>query len=170
MRIWLSTFLLLPVLAATASAQTAESALVQNGTGLVEVGAGYTGFGDDGLINHLSFGTAIRGHVTPRISLAGELSYHVGPGQDRDVMVQGFAYVDFRTPRIGEVGRVEPYVLVGGGFMSHSGGGYSSLSPTIAWGGGARVWVAPRVYVTADARLGVPAHIRVVSGVGVLLR
>jgi hypothetical protein len=32
------------------------------------------------------------------------------------------------------------------------------------------VWVARRVYVTADARLGWPPHVRVVSGAGVLLR
>jgi hypothetical protein len=162
--------LLLPLLADRAFAQPTESTGAEAGTALVEASLGYTGFGDDGWIHHTAVGGAVRGHVTPRISLAAELSYHVGPGQDRDLMVQGLAYVDLRRPRIGQVGRIEPYVLVGGGIMGHSGDYGSSSSPTVTWGGGSRVWVARRLYLTADARLGWPPNLRVVTSVGVLLR
>jgi hypothetical protein len=170
MRTGLLPALLVFVSAGAASAQPPESVPVEAGTALVEGSVGYTGFGDDGWIHHAAAGGTLRGHLTPRISVAAELSYHSGPGQDRDVMLQGLAYIDLRHPRLGQAGRVEPYVLVGGGLMGHSDGFSSTACPVMTWGGGTRVWVAPRVYVTADARLGVPIHLRIVSGVGVLLR
>ena len=170
MRTGLLPALLLFVTVGVASAQPPESAPVESGTTLVEAGAGYTGFADDGMIHHSALGGTLRAHLTPRISVAAEVSYHVGPGQDRDVMLQGLAYLDFRRPRLGQVGRIEPYVLVGGGLMHHSTGYWSSAGPAVTWGGGTRVWVAERVYVTADARLGWPPHLRIVSSVGVLLR
>jgi hypothetical protein len=164
------TLLFCLFLAAAVSAQPPESPSAESGTVLAEGTVGYTGFGDEGLIHHAAFGGTVRGHVTPRISLAGELSYHIGPGQDRDVMVQGLAYVDFRTPRLGQAGRVEPYVLVGGGLLANSTGFGSASCLLLTWGGGTRVWVARRAYVTVDARLGWTPNIRVVSGVGILLR
>jgi hypothetical protein len=77
---------------------------------------------------------------------------------------------DIRRPRVGQVGRIEPYVLVGGGIIGHNNGYESSAWPALTWGGGTRVWVARRIYVTTDARLGWPPHVRVVGGVGMLLR
>jgi hypothetical protein len=147
-----------------------DSGPARPGTTLTELGAGYTGFADDGIIHHTGINGAVRVHVTPRISIGGELSYQLGPGLDRDVMPLVVMTADLRQPCLGEVGRVEPFVLVGAGIIGHTSEYEPSAWPTVTWGGGARVWLAERVYVTADARLGWPSHLRIVSGVGMLLR
>jgi hypothetical protein len=154
----------------TASAQPRAIRPAPPGPAAVEATVGYTGFGDDGLIHHTGMGAAVRVHLTPRLSVGPELSYHIGPSRDRDLLLQGVAYFDLRRPSLGEPGRIEPYVLAGGGLMGHDSGYDSSASPTATWGGGARVWVTRRAYVVADARLGWPPNVRVVTGLGLLLR
>lgn len=153
-----------------ASAQSSETPSVPSGTTAAEATIGYTGFGDDGLIHHTGTGATVRVHLTPRISVGPEISYHIGPSRDRDLLVQGLAYFDLRRPSSGQPGRVEPYVLVGGGLMGHDSGYGSSGSLTATTGGGARVWVSRQAYVVADARLGWPPNVRVVTGMGLLLR
>ena len=164
----------LTVLAVLSSASLAfaqpDPGPARPGTTLAEMGIGYTGFADDGMIHHRGVSGAVRVHVTPRISVGGELSYQVGPGLDRDVMPLVVVTADLRQPRPGDVGRIEPFVLAGAGIIGHTSGYEPSAWPTVTWGGGTRVWLAERVYVTADARLGWPAYLRFVSGVGVLLR
>ncbi len=157
------------VAAATASAQP-RTPSVPTGTTTAEATIGYTGFGDDGLIHHTGMAGAVRVHITPRISVGPELSYHVGPSQDRDLLVQGVAYLDLRRPQLGHPGRIEPYVLVGGGLMSHDSGCCNSGTLTGMWGGGARIWVTEQAYVIADARMGWPPNVRVVTGMGLVLR
>lgn len=155
---------------AAASAQPLELPSGPSRATAAEATVGYTGYGDDGLIHHTGLGAAVRVHLTPRISVGPEISYHIGPSRDRDLLVQGVAYFDFRRPASGDLGRIEPYVLVGGGLMGHDSGYSTSASPTAMWGGGARVWVSRQAYVVADARLGWPANVRVVTGMGLLLR
>jgi hypothetical protein len=134
---------------ATASAQPRAIRPAPSAPAAAEATIGYTGFGDDGLIHHTGIGATLRVHLTPRLSVGPEISYHIGPSRDRDLLLQGVAYFDLRRPSPGAPGRIEPYVLAGGG---------------------ARVWVTRRAYVVADARLGWPPNVRVVTGLGLLLR
>ena len=154
----------------TASAQPASISEIPARTTTAEATIGYTGFGDDGLIHHTGMGAAVRVHLTPRIGVGPEISYHIGPSNDRDLLLQGVAHFDLRRPSFPRPGRIEPYLLVGGGLMSHDSGYGSWGSVTAMWGGGARVWVTEQTYVVADARLGWPANVRVVTGMGLLLR
>ena len=153
-----------------ASAQPADFKSVPTRTTAAEATIGYTGFGDDGLIHHTGMGGTVRVHLTPRISVGPEISYHIGPSTDRDLLIQGVAFFDLRHPASGTPGRVEPYVLVGSGLMAHDCGCGTLTSWTAMWGGGARVWVSRRAYVVADARMGWPSNIRVVAGLGLQLR
>jgi hypothetical protein len=153
-----------------ASAQSSDIRFVPPGTTAAEATIGYTGFGDDGLIHHTGTGATVRVHVTPRISVGPEISYHIGPSHDRDLLVQGLAYFDFRRPSAGHPRRLESYVLAGAGLMAHDSGYGSSGSLTATWGGGVRLWVSRQAYVVADGRLGWPRNVRVVTGLGLLLR
>jgi hypothetical protein len=166
----LAAFFTCGVFLPSASAQSTRLPSASARATAVEATIGYTGFGDDGLIHHTGTGATVRVHLTPRISVGPEISYHIGPSRDRDLLVQGLAYFDLRRPSSGHPGRIEPYVLVGGGLMSHDSGYGSSGSLTATTGGGARVWVSRQVYVVADARLGWPTNLRVVTGMGLLLR
>lgn len=154
----------------SASAQSTDVRSAPSRTTAAEATIGYTGFADDRVIHHTGTGATVRVHLTPRISVGPEISYHIGPSRDRDLLVQGLAYVDLRRSSSGHPGRIEPYVLVGGGLMSHDSGYGSSGSLTVTTGGGARVWVSRQAYIVADARLGWPANVRVVTGVGLLAR
>ena len=153
-----------------ASAQPTETPSRPSRPTAAEATIGYTGFGDDGIIHHTGTGATVRVHLTPRISAGPEISYHLGPSRDRDLLLQGLMYFDLRKPSAGHAGRIEPYVLAGGGLMSHDSGYGSSGSLTATSGGGARIWVSRQAYVVADARLGWPPNIRVVTGMGILLR
>ena len=141
------------------------------GTTAAEFSAGYTAFYDDGLLNHAGVGGALRVHLTPRLSVGPELSYHAGPGSDRDLILFGLVTFDLRTPRAGRAGRVEPYLLAGAGLLRHTasygGESYSVSGRMVTWGGGTRVWLSRRVYAGADVRLGWEPHLRVLAVVGV---
>lgn len=157
------------VTAGLAAAQ-GEGSLVAPGAAAAEIAVGYTGFGDDGLIHHSAAAGTLRSHLTPRVSVGAELSYHIGPRRDRDTLLMGLAIFDIRRPRAGRAGRVEPYFVVGGGLMHHGSAYGSGSSWTAMGGGGTRVWVGKRAYVTAEGRMGWPPNIRILTAVGVLFR
>jgi hypothetical protein len=172
-RLSILTLLFLSALASTAAGQSVDTAPdVGPGTTAGELAGGFTAFFDDGVIDHGGVGGAARIYVTPRLSVGPELVYMIGPGSDRDVLLFANLTVDLTKPRLGRVGRVEPYLVMGAGLLSHSNsfGGYSSSgsSVTYSWGGGARVWVARRVYVASDIRAGWTPNVRVMGTVGVM--
>ena len=175
-RLSILTILLCSTFASMAAAQSADTADASSdtrpGTTAGEVSVGFTAFLDDGVINHGGVGGSARIYVTPRLSVGPELVYMIGPGNDRDVLLFANLTVDLRRPRLGLVGRVEPYLVVGAGVLSHSNsfGGYSSSGSSVAysWGGGARVWVARRVYFATDLRMGWAPNVRVMGTVGVI--
>ena len=157
------------LLATSAFAQTDASA-VKAGTTTAEVSFNYAAFFDDGAIDHRGVAGTMRVHVTPRLSIGPELRYLMGPGDDRDVVLTGNLTIDFRKPRVGQAGRIEPYAVVGAGLLSHSSTNWSGVSPFVTWGGGARVWLARQVYAASDVRLGWYPHMRVTTTVGIVGR
>ena len=143
------------------------------GAPAVEGTAGHAGFVDDGMIGHGLVGASARWSLTPRLGIGPEITYMVGPGSDRDLFVTGnvtWDLVRWAPPR---PGRVVPYVLAGAGFFRHSNRfGSTTFATTegaFTAGGGARVWVTPRVYVGGEARIGWELHTRFAGTVGVQL-
>jgi hypothetical protein len=98
---------------------------------------------------------------------------HEGPGFDRDLFVTGNVIWDLAARRAPRPGLVVPYVLGGVGFFRHfdrfGPTSFASSEGAFTAGGGARVWVTPRVYVGADARVGWELHTRLAGMVGVQL-
>ena len=64
-----------------------------------------------------SIGAGARISLTPRISVGPEFAYMVGPDADRDIFVLGSMWIDLLRP--GPARPVAPYVVFGGGYMSH---------------------------------------------------
>jgi hypothetical protein len=164
-----ATFLILLVVPGALLAQPAEST-ARAGTTAAEASFDYVAFADDATIHHQGVGGAMRVHLTPRLSVGPELAYLIGPGDDRDVVLTGNLTIDFRKPRIGVPGRVEPYAVVGAGILSHTSNNWTGVSPFVAWGGGARVWLGRKVYAASDVRLGFSPHIRVSGTIGIVGR
>ena len=139
----------------------------------VEVTGGYAGFVDDATIGHGLFGASARWSVTPRVSLGPEVVYMVGPRSDRDLFVTGNVTWDLMASGGPRAGLVVPYVVAGAGFFRHfdrfGALSFASNEGTFTAGGGARVWVTPRIYVGGEARFGWELHTRVAGTVGVQL-
>ena len=99
-----------------------------------------------------------------------EIAYMVGPDADRDIFVMGSMWIDLVAPAADRP--VVPYVVFGGGFMSHRDelgrGPYPwKYEGASTGGGGVRVQVADRVYFGADLRIGWELHLRSTAHVGV---
>jgi hypothetical protein len=140
---------------------------------VVELTGGYAGFVDDAMISHGVVGGLVRWSVTPRLSVGPEVTYMIGPGSDRDLFVTGNVVWDLGPRAAPRTGLVVPYVLGGAGFFRHfdrfGSQRFASNEGTFTAGGGARVWVAPRVYVGAEARVGWELHTRLTGTVGIQL-
>ena len=166
------TVILITVTLATATSAAAQDAPA-GPRAAVDVVGGYAGFLDESMIGHAVVGATVRYQLTRRISLGPEIVYMVGPGADRDLFVTGNLIVDFLPrPAGARAGRVNPYVVVGGGMMRFSNRFGNQPFSTVegAWtaGGGARVWVSDRVYAMGEYRVGWEPHHRLLGGVGVL--
>ena len=139
----------------------------------VEATAGWAGFADDAMISHGVLGGMARWQVTPRLSIGPEVTYMKGPGSDRDLSVTGNVTWDLVSRTAPQPGTVVPYVVGGAGFFRHADRfgplRFASTEGTFTAGGGARVWMTPRVYVGAEARVGWELHARLAGTVGVQL-
>ena len=78
---------------------------------------GWAGFVDDATIHHTRLRRRRAYLPHPRISVGPEFAYMVGPDADRDIFVLGSMWIDLLAPAAGRP--VVPYVVFGGGFMSH---------------------------------------------------
>lgn len=148
--------------AGPAAAQTAS-------TGAAEIGLGWAGFVDEGLINHSVFAGSVRLHVSPRLSIGPELAYMLGPGGDRDLFVTGNLTFDIVTRTASR--RAIPFLVIGGGLMRHQDqfgpARFSSTEGAVTGGGGVRVWLNDRVYALGEFRGGWEPHMRVSGAIGV---
>jgi Outer membrane protein beta-barrel domain len=143
--------------AAPAAGQAHPSALV------LEVSGAHALFLDDDPIAHAALGGSIRWYVTSRVSVGPEITYMIGPGTDRDLLVTGNFTVDFRDPR--GPARLVPYVLVGAGLFRHSerfgGQTFTSQEPGATVGVGVRFRVTPHLSIAPEVRLGWEPHMRI---------
>jgi hypothetical protein len=128
---------------------------------VADVIGGYTAFGDDGIIHHSVIGVSTRTRVSPRVWLGPEVTYMVGPGQDRDLLFTGTAMFDFRRSA-----RVTPYGVVNGGLLQHSGGFSSDAALILSFGGGVRIATTERCSIAPEFRMGFEPHMRMTVSVG----
>lgn len=137
----------------------------------IEILAGHAGFADNATIEHAVIGGAARIYVTPRISLGPEITYMRGPNTDRDWYFLGNLTWDIRHPQSGRPPRVNPFLVIGGGFFTHSdrfaSGTFTSSEGAFAGGGGARIHVNDRLYAMGDFRIGWELHYRITGGIGI---
>ncbi len=143
-------------------------------TPVVEIAAGWAGFGDEGIVHHALGGLGARYYLTPRLSIGPELQYMAGPDADRDLVGTVNLVLDFLKPTADRPRRTTPYLLVGGGFFRHTDRffteNYSTTEGAYTFGLGVRTWVNERVFLGGDARLGWEPHIRLAATVGIALR
>jgi hypothetical protein len=140
---------------------------------VIEATAGWAGFLDESVIHHALLGSAARFYLSPRFSVGPELTYMVGPGDDRDLTVTGNVMFDVLAPTATGPRRVTPFLVAGGGLFRHTDrfqrGTFSSTEGAFTLGLGVRAWTTRRTYVAMDARLGWEAHLRLAATVGVAL-
>jgi hypothetical protein len=126
---------------------------------------GYAGFIDESMIDHGMAGVAIRWLATPRLSLEAEVLHMRGPCEDRDWLVGPSVAWDLRAR-----GTVIPFVAGGIGWLQTTlpvgTGLYSAGSWTGGGGGGVRVALSPRLWLTLDARLGSEPLTRLTAAIG----
>lgn len=141
---------------------------------VAEISGGWSGFADEGVVDHVLGGVGARYYLTPRLSIGPELQYMVGPGDDRDLVGTVNLVVDFLKPTLDRPRRTTPYLLVGGGFFRHTDRffteNYSTTEGAFTAGLGVRTWINERVFVAADARLGWEPHVRLAATLGIALR
>jgi hypothetical protein len=155
-------------LAPPAQAQSDGAADTRPGTVLAEVAVSHSTF-DNGL-GHAALGGSVRIHAARRLSFGVELQRQVGDAPNPYVFPTVTATLDLREARPGTPGHVQPFLTASAGFIGHSNEFDSSAWPALAGGGGLRVWLSRRLYLTTSVRAGLPQHTRVAAGAGVLLR
>ena len=128
---------------------------------------GWTGFADEGLINHGALGVGAEWLPTSHLSVGPELLYMVGPRDDRDLFVLGVARLGILPLR----SRLAPFVTLGGGMMTHysrfGAEPFSSTEGAFIVGGGARIKASPRVFIAPEYTIGWEPHMRVSVTVGI---
>jgi hypothetical protein len=155
------------VLATPAEAQS-DAADTRPGTMLAEVAVSHSTF-DNGL-GHAALGGSVRIHAARRLSFGVELQRQAGDAPNPYLFPTVTATLDLREPRLGTPGHVQPFLTASAGFIGHSNEFDSSAWPALAGGGGLRVWLSKRLFLTTSVRAGLPQHTRVAAGAGVLLR
>ena len=151
-------------LAHSASAQSLPSPAA-------EFAAGALLFPDDGLVTEKFFGGSGRIYLSPRISIGPEVAFVDGTNH-RHLMLTGNITFDLLAPSPQQ--RVTPFVVIGAGLFRTSedfpgSGSFSSNEGAFTAGGGVRGFVARRVYVGGEVRVGWETHIRVNGLVGFVL-
>jgi hypothetical protein len=138
---------------------------------IIEANVGRAWFIDESPIPHSVVGGAIRGYVTPRVSLGFGLTHMRGPGHDRDLFAQALVSADLLSPATRR--KVVPYVTLAGGLLHHTNriGTIHNISHTgLAFGlsAGARVRMGDRWFIAPEAGVGIEAHTRIGISVGLL--
>jgi hypothetical protein len=148
---------LIPSLAAAQNGSFSPSRYEVRGSG------GWIGFADDSLINHALVGASARIRLIRGLGVEPELSYLVGPGEDRDIVFMPVVSYEFGNRR------VKPYVLGGAGLLWHRDSfsrPFSSPALHASGGFGVRTQVTDRWSVSPEIRAGLYFHLQVKVGVG----
>lgn len=131
---------------------TATAVEAQTVRGEAEGTYGGAWFADDGTIPHHVVAGAARWRLTPRLALGPEVSYMIGPGSDRDVLVTGNLLF------LGRTSRLAPFATANAGVYHHRDRffdrTFASTAGTFGGGGGVRIPLAEGWYLAPEFRLG----------------
>lgn len=154
----MNRILLVSFLTCAALASFVPTANAQSSRPAIEGAVGKSWFVDDASIPPWTWSGAARWYLTRRLAVGPEITYMVGPGDDRDLIVTGNATFDVRPAG------PTPFVVGGGGLFRHSnrfnGGPFSSTEGAFTAGGGVRVPFGSGWYVAPEARIGWELHTR----------
>lgn len=157
-------FLVSPV--GTAAAQ-------ENPPPALEIGAGWMGFADDGIVSEGFVAGAGRWYVSPRVSVGPEVVYVNGSNHSHFVVTGNLTF-DLLSPTNGRPRRVTPFVVAGAGLFqtreTFPSGDFTSNEGAFTAGGGVRAFAGERVTLGIDTRVGWELHLRVNGFVGLRLR
>jgi len=137
---------------------------------VLDLGAGWVGFADDGIVSELPVAAAARWYVTPRISIGPEVTFIVADSHSHQIVTGNLTF-DFLAPRNG-VPRVTPFVFIGGGLFRTSEGfanrpPFSATEGAFTVGAGVRVPLSDRVAAGMDARMGWEPHLRLTAFISI---
>jgi len=151
----LNSVLLCLVCSSSALAQTTESLspFELRGSG------GWIGFPDDSMIHHGLVGASLR-ISAGRFGVEPELTYMIGPGDDRDVVLAPVISWEFGGTR------VRPYVLGAAGVLWHHAYGSWGKEFIASGGFGVRTQITRRWSVSPELRIGMWPHLAVKVAVG----
>jgi hypothetical protein len=160
----LAAALIVAATAANAGAQDQDRRHATNGA--VEGIVGHAVFADDAPIHHSVFGLAAPLRLTDRLAIGPELVRMIGPGDDRDWILAAAVWWDFISPGPLRPGRVVPFVSGGFGVLSHSDRFGTHNSRYYGGGGGVRVHLTDRLYISPEVLFASELHLRTVARIG----
>jgi len=136
----------------------------------LDLGSGWVGFADDGIVSEWPIAVAARWYLTPRISVGPEVTFIAADSHSHQI-VTGNLTVDLLAPRNGAP-RITPFILVGGGLFRTSEGfanrpPFSATEGAFTIGTGARVPLTDRAAAGVDARIGWEPHLRITGFVSI---
>ena len=131
-------------------------------------------FGED--LEHKLVGASVRAYVTKRLSIEPEYLYLRRSENDQDHVVQMNVAFDFTDP----TKRVVPYVIGGAGVLHNRGRVFGSdfvtrvpfvreikfTTWTVSAGGGLKIYLTNRLFVSPELRLGREPTVRATINVG----
>lgn len=125
---------------------------------------GTTTFGED--IDHKAVGAALRVYVTKRLSIEPEYLYLRHSENDEDHLVQPNIAYDFGDP----TKRLVFYAIGGVGVLKHKGSFFGADNSFTTWtasaGGGLKIFVTDRLFVSPEVRVGREPTLRATVNVG----
>lgn len=116
-------------------------------------------FGDD--IEHKLVGGAVRVYLTERLSIEPEYLYLRHSDNDQDHLVQPNVVVDFTDP----TKRFVAYGIAGAGVLHHKGR-FPFTTWTASVGGGVKIFLTKRLFVSPELRVGREPTVRGTINVG----
>ena len=152
-------------------APMAKPAMAQNRAGpALELGAGWVGFADDGIVSERLVGAAARVYLLPQFSVGPEIVYIDGDNHNH-LTVTGNVTWDLVRPM--DARHLTPFLVAGAGLFrtreSFFSGTFTSTEGAFTAGGGVRAPVGGRITVGIDARVGWELHLRVNGLIGLRL-
>lgn len=121
-------------------------------------------FGED--IEHKMVGAALRVYVTKRLSIEPEYLYLHHSENDQDQIVQPNVVYDFTDP----TKRVVAYGTFGVGVLKHKGSFFGNDNSFTTWttsvGGGLKIYLTKRLFVSPELRVGREPTVRATINAG----
>jgi len=121
---------------------------------------GWIGFADDSIINHYLVGASLRIAVTGGLAVEPEVTYMVGPREDRDIVFAPVVSWEFGKKR------VRPYLLGAAGILWHHDQFVWGTDSIASGGFGVRAQINKHWSIAPEFRVGMSPHLEAKVAVG----